>query len=153
MLTDVVLLNYQEEYTPSAKKPKVISHYSAEAPPSEFPQYDGLVTEFVRQRSCSPNANISKSLFYKDCILDHLIKIAQTLVYYFTNDRFCQRIGRSHKSNGVYYLLNFKTMEIRQKCFDPDCRYYQSEPCQLDISEADKVLIASLDKTEKENNL
>ncbi len=134
-----------------------MSHGSAEAPTSPFPEYDALVTEFVRERSFNPDAKISKSLLYEECMFDYLNLLAHTLVYYFTNDRYCQRIGRSHKSNGVYYSLNFKNMEIRQKCFDPDCRYYQSAPFHLDHStnsfEIDNDLIASLDKFEQENNL
>jgi hypothetical protein len=157
MPTDVKLLNYQDEYVPSTKSAKVISHGSGEAATSPFPEYDGLVTEFVRERTCNPDAKISKSLLYKECMLECLTILAHTLVYYFTNDRYCQRIGRSHKSNGVYYLFNLKSMEIRQKCFDPDCRYYQSAPFHLDYStnssEIDNELIASLDKFEEENNL
>lgn len=87
-----------------------------------------------------------------------LIIIANTLVYYFTNERYCHNIGRTHKSNAVYYLLNRDKMEVRQKCFDPDCRYYQSPPFDLnylvDSPEGDdSILIASLENFEKENNL
>lgn len=95
-----------------------------------------------------------------------MIIIANTLVYYFINDRYCHKIERSHKSNAVYYLLNIDKMEVRQKCFDPDCRYYQSPPFPLNYTvgspEVDDIdspevddndLIASLESFEKENNL
>ena len=79
---------------------------------------------------------------------------ARTLIYYFLNDRYCHRIGRQHKSNGVYYTLQLDKMEIHQKCFDPDCRYYQSVPFLLnDFSpdfelDLDDLLLESLESFE-----
>jgi hypothetical protein len=34
---------------------------------------------------------------------------------------YCARIGRAHRSNRVYLLLDFCTGAYCQKCFDPDC--------------------------------
>ncbi|CAK9869460.1 unnamed protein product [Sphagnum jensenii] len=48
------------------------------------------------------------------------------VVYNITGNRFCERIGRQHKSNNVMYIVDFRTAGFYQKCHDPDCRGYQS---------------------------
>lgn len=111
---------------------------------------DHLISEYVRNRSgyFNPAAKISKSLFFKE---------SNTLVYSFSNDCYCQNVERSHKSNAVYYVVDIDKMEVQQKCFDPDCRFYKSPPYNLNFIVKSKVtdddLIASLEEFEKENNL
>lgn len=34
---------------------------------------------------------------------------------------FCTHIGRMHRSNHIYLLLDFATGGYCQKCYDPDC--------------------------------
>jgi hypothetical protein len=43
----------------------------------------------------------------------------------------CARVGREHKSNFVFFVLDFSTNSYSggsycQKCYDPDCRGYRS---------------------------
>ncbi|CAG9580553.1 conserved hypothetical protein [Leishmania major strain Friedlin] len=42
--------------------------------------------------------------------------------------RYCQHIGREHKSNNVYLVVDTERMTFVQKCFDPDCASYRSPP-------------------------
>eukprot|EP00933_Yihiella_yeosuensis_P021725 TRINITY_DN1716_c0_g1_i1.p1 TRINITY_DN1716_c0_g1~~TRINITY_DN1716_c0_g1_i1.p1 ORF type:complete len:492 (+),score=46.41 TRINITY_DN1716_c0_g1_i1:147-1622(+) len=42
-------------------------------------------------------------------------------------NRYCLRHGRSHKSNGVYFILDTKEGWIRQYCHDVDCKGTQRE--------------------------
>jgi hypothetical protein len=44
------------------------------------------------------------------------------VVYNIMGNRFCERIGRQHKSNNVMYIVDFRTAGFYQKCHDPDCR-------------------------------
>jgi hypothetical protein len=49
-------------------------------------------------------------------------------------------------------------MEVVQKCFDPDCKYYQSLPFNLNFLQSpieydDEVFLESLENYEKENKL
>jgi hypothetical protein len=44
------------------------------------------------------------------------------------NHRFCDNIGRSHRSNGVYYQLDLLSRTWHQRCWDADCRYFRSKP-------------------------
>ncbi|KAI5062827.1 hypothetical protein GOP47_0021374 [Adiantum capillus-veneris] len=48
------------------------------------------------------------------------------LVYNMIGNRFCENIGRQHKSNHVMYIVDFRTAGYYQKCHDPDCRGFKS---------------------------
>lgn len=48
------------------------------------------------------------------------------LVYNINGNRYCENIGRQHKSNHVMYIVDFRTAGYYQKCHDPDCRGYKS---------------------------
>lgn len=41
---------------------------------------------------------------------------------------WCSNIGRAHKSNHVYFMVDFATGGFCQKCYDPDCA---GEWCQV----------------------
>eukprot|EP00249_Psilotum_nudum_P013456 c24342_g1_i1 orf=428-2221(+) len=44
------------------------------------------------------------------------------VVYNISGNRYCEHIGRPHKSNNVMYIVDFRTAGYYQKCHDPDCR-------------------------------
>ncbi|KAI3757674.1 hypothetical protein L6452_05217 [Arctium lappa] len=48
------------------------------------------------------------------------------MVYSMSRNRFCERIGRQHKSNHVMYVVDLQKAVYYQKCYDPDCRGYRS---------------------------
>lgn len=48
------------------------------------------------------------------------------MVYSMLRNRFCERIGRQHKSNHVMYVVDLQRAAYYQKCYDPDCRGYRS---------------------------
>ena len=45
--------------------------------------------------------------------------------------RFCRRIGREHKSNHIFLSVRLFTGDVVQRCTDPDCRGFVSEPVRL----------------------
>lgn len=53
--------------------------------------------------------------------------------YFFTlfYRRFCENIGRWHKSNNVYWIVDLDKKEIYQKCHDEDCSGFSSTPKSL----------------------
>ncbi|XP_024523407.1 DNA-directed primase/polymerase protein [Selaginella moellendorffii] len=57
------------------------------------------------------------------------------IVYNISGNRFCERVGRQHKSNNVMYIVNLRRASYYQKCHDPDCRGYKSPvrpvPCHV----------------------
>ncbi|KAL4438218.1 hypothetical protein ABPG77_010579 [Micractinium sp. CCAP 211/92] len=48
------------------------------------------------------------------------------LLFTMRDNRFCSNVGRPHKSNGIYYVVDLRGGSWCQKCFDPDCRHYRS---------------------------
>ncbi|XP_033174944.1 DNA-directed primase/polymerase protein [Bombus impatiens] len=56
---------------------------------------------------------------------------AKILVYETVGYRYCENIGRCHKSNNVLWIVNLKNKMIYQKCHDPDCFGFKSQPKQL----------------------
>lgn len=48
------------------------------------------------------------------------------MVYSMSRNRYCERIGRQHKSNHVIYVVDIRKGVYYQKCHDPDCRGYRS---------------------------
>ena len=44
------------------------------------------------------------------------------LKYTVAKNRFCENIGRQHKSNGIIIEADLTRGYLSQMCFDPDCR-------------------------------
>ncbi|KAL4317632.1 hypothetical protein AHAS_Ahas15G0404500 [Arachis hypogaea] len=55
------------------------------------------------------------------------------MVYSMTKNRYCERIGRHHKSNNVIYVVDLRRAVYYQKCHDPDCRGYRSPLRQIPV--------------------
>ncbi|GAB2221973.1 hypothetical protein Droror1_Dr00013170 [Drosera rotundifolia] len=57
------------------------------------------------------------------------------MVYSMSRNRYCERIGREHKSNHVMYIVDLRWALYYQKCYDPDCQGYRSpsRPVPLDL--------------------
>jgi hypothetical protein len=61
-------------------------------------------------------------------------------------NRYCGRIGRPHRSNGVFYVVDFRAGAAFQKCYDPECAGFRGEPFALppDAMREAKLLEAML---------
>ncbi|KAG0473224.1 hypothetical protein HPP92_015081 [Vanilla planifolia] len=55
------------------------------------------------------------------------------MVYSMSRSRYCERIGREHKSNHVMYVVDIQRALFYQKCHDPDCKGYRSPLRQLPL--------------------
>ncbi|KAG5558671.1 hypothetical protein RHGRI_008579 [Rhododendron griersonianum] len=64
------------------------------------------------------------------------------MVYSMSRNRYCERIGREHKSNHVIYIVDLRKAVYYQKCHDPDCRGYRSpsRPIHKDAIPDDTIL-------------
>lgn len=40
--------------------------------------------------------------------------------------RYCGNVGREHRSNGVFYVVDLEAGLWCQRCYDPDCRHWRS---------------------------
>ncbi len=57
----------------------------------------------------------------------------QTMIYDISGNRFCERIGRPHRSNGIMFVVNFARGTFYQKCHDPDCRASGFAWCEIPL--------------------
>ena len=53
------------------------------------------------------------------------------LLYDIDKNRFCENIGRMHRSNHIYFIVDMKHGTFYQKCHDPDCIDFKSEEKML----------------------
>lgn len=44
------------------------------------------------------------------------------IVYSITHNRYCENIGREHKSNHIMIVVDLRSATFYQKCYDPDCQ-------------------------------
>lgn len=88
---------------------------------SEWPRLDEYVMELISPRS----GNIYN--------VTHFNVEAGTVVSYAIKGgwRYCARIRRHHKSNNVVLVASLSRREMFQRCFDPDCRGFRSEPWRI----------------------
>nr|XP_018681352.1 PREDICTED: DNA-directed primase/polymerase protein isoform X5 [Musa acuminata subsp. malaccensis] len=67
------------------------------------------------------------------------------IIYSMLRNRYCERIGREHKSNHVMYIADLHRAIYYQKCYDPDCKGYRSplRPLPHDVIPSDILLFDS----------
>lgn len=95
---------------------------------------------------------------------------SETIMYAIKGGyKYCEKIGRHHKSNNVILMADLCQGMMYQKCFDPDCRGFRSFPWPLpatlcsqagssadihiDESLSDDSLCALLNRVEAEESL
>lgn len=49
-------------------------------------------------------------------------RMPKSITYQMVRNRWCESIGRPHKSNNIMWTIDFTTMEMIQGCHDPECR-------------------------------
>ncbi len=54
-----------------------------------------------------------------------------TLTYQATNCHWCENVGRAHKSNHIYWVVDIGHGTYCQRCHDPECRHFSSAPRSL----------------------
>lgn len=122
---------------------KQLLTFSNEKPcPGGVVDFDVWKANPVNQSSEGPSSNYGKSPFpLLEVFIEAIARIGDiqgkirswyhfadhgVVVYNISGNRFCENIGRPHKSNNVMYIVDFRTAGYYQKCHDPDCRGYQS---------------------------
>jgi hypothetical protein len=46
-------------------------------------------------------------------------------------NRFCLNVGRAHRRQNVFLRINLVAGTVTQRCFDADCRHFESERFML----------------------
>lgn len=57
--------------------------------------------------------------------------LTNMLNFMIDGTRFCRHIGREHKSNHIYVSCRLTLGDMVQKCTDPDCRTFASDPVPI----------------------
>jgi len=71
--------------------------------------------------------------------------LSPTLLALNLSGRWCEHVGRPHRSNGVYYLVDYRAGAAFQKCHDPDCRGFRGAACPLPAAAyEERAMLASL---------
>jgi hypothetical protein len=53
------------------------------------------------------------------------------VTYQIYGNKYCQNVGRQHKSNGIMFDVDINRGCVFQKCWDQDCRGYRSPPVNV----------------------
>jgi len=106
---------------------------AATAPPEGLSGVEAFVRRIADTRACKPPGTTGVRAWT-------LFPDIAAVTFYLTGTRFCHRVDREHRSNGVYYTVDLASGAADQRCFDPDCRgYLHYIPVPLDVlSEADR---------------
>ena len=103
--------------------------------PSPFPVLDRYVANVLGSRHGA--AGLIRAW---DC--DRSLSSSATprcITYHMKGNRYCERVGRQHRSNNVMWTVDLGCMRCYQTCYDPDCQAagFRGEPIclPLDVQE------------------
>eukprot|EP01132_Coremiostelium_polycephalum_P006194 gene6194-7715_t len=57
----------------------------------------------------------------------------KTIQYEIGGNKWCENIGRQHKSNNIYFICYIESGTIFQRCMDSDCKNFKSTPIYLPL--------------------
>jgi hypothetical protein len=97
------------------------SNQRSEHGPSPYPALDTFIVQVCKRHVTS--AKSAESVGIRSWVL---LDQGSVVLYNISGCRFCGNIGREHKSNGIFILVDLKHQVWYQKCYDPDCREYRS---------------------------
>jgi hypothetical protein len=82
---------------------------------SPFPKLDHFIVSTLGQRK-----NLVGSI--GTWTLDTLQPLPQSICYNMRDNRFCEYVGRAHKSNNIIWNVHLIDRVCWQTCHDPECR-------------------------------
>jgi len=88
---------------------------------SQYPKLDAFILDVCRYSLGDQGHSRSLGIRSWASIDDGSI-----IVYNLYGYRYCSNIGREHKSNGVFIVVDLDEGIWYQKCHDPDCKGYRS---------------------------
>ncbi|CAG2061608.1 unnamed protein product, partial [Timema podura] len=98
--------------TANVGKTKYSGHSLEDGTKSPYPEVDSFIRELV-----TPMGRIWRSCYFSSNNL---------LSYDIVGYRYCNNIGRQHRSNNIKYIVDLANYCYYQKCYDPDCFNYRS---------------------------
>ncbi|GKY96821.1 hypothetical protein MPSEU_000641300 [Mayamaea pseudoterrestris] len=70
--------------------------------------------------------------------------LARQITYQMSRNRYCECVGRSHKSNNISWTVDFTTLSCTQGCHDPECRRMNFRGTPIELPEDVKEQLADL---------
>jgi hypothetical protein len=111
---------------------------------SPFPRIDKFVAEFLKTRKGSNCGYLRNWLYFEKSGL---------LVYSVANNRYCENIGREHKSNHIMLCVDLQHGVIFQKCHDPECRAVNFKSVPLPLPSDLISHLSSLQQTQNHHEI
>jgi hypothetical protein len=90
--------------------------------------------EGIARRSASKGTAVSVTSF---------LSVGGAIVASVTGTRYCARVKREHKSNGVYFVVHLASGHAVQKCHDPDCAGFAAPPFDVSPAAIAEVAVAA----------
>ncbi|KAL9179272.1 hypothetical protein ACHAXT_008562 [Thalassiosira profunda] len=101
---------------------------------SPFPELEGFIVNTLGKRGGGVGVISTWSLGTQQ-------PLPQTICFNMKENRYCEKIGRAHKSNNVMWNVHLIDRVCWQACHDPECRGFRGESidlpeeCNLEIDE------------------
>ncbi|XP_034940588.1 DNA-directed primase/polymerase protein-like [Chelonus insularis] len=115
-----LLLELGEDAIPDiCKTSPTRSHYfgAREIPTSPYPAIDKFIANLVNPGTIRVTKHFNET---------------KTIIYEIIGNRFCANVGRAHKSNHIFYVVDLQEKCAYQKCHDQeDCANFKSNPIPL----------------------
>lgn len=58
------------------------------------------------------------------------------IAYRVQGTKYCKHVNRPHRSNGIFFVVSIAQRTFVQRCYDPDCRGFESPPIQIPLTVA-----------------
>lgn len=113
----------------SRHRPKTM--YASHIGRSPYPMLDDFVMEHLANRGeDAPAGSIRAWSIETDSFASHR---PVKMTYQISRNRWCECVGRSHKSNNIAWHVDLQLHHCYQTCFDPDCRAlnFRGQPVPL----------------------
>ncbi|KAJ2997733.1 hypothetical protein HDV02_005203 [Globomyces sp. JEL0801] len=101
---------------------------------SQYQIFENHVLAYIYSKSSSI-PKVKSQLYFPN---------THTIVYNIIGSRYCHRVSREHKSNGVYYVVDILKKSFHQRCYDPDCFGFRSIEINIDGLILDSELFAEV---------
>lgn len=100
---------------------------------SPFPQIESFIRSII---SKGVDGTIRNWIYFST---------SKVITYNILKYRYCENIGRHHKSNHIYFVVDLSRRIYYQKCYDPGKRYhpllsYCKECRAVDYHSSEKVI-------------
>jgi len=117
---------------------------------SPYPALDEFVLNVLGTRGSTGNDTIQGAIraWSIDRHPDSGGSAATSITYHMSRNRYCECVGRAHKGNNIYWVVDLQLFRAVQGCHDPDCRAmrFRGTPVPLPDDVRDAVNDALLDE-------